>query len=117
MAEPDKRTAFLEFAEQVSSEAERTTDRETAEMLLTLAARYMRMSEGSPPEKTRAVNDEQRCALSLLARHQGGCPEEVLRAEGFSVGQWTALVMDGFARMQHTVIPGASQEKVAAVMR
>lgn len=69
------------------------------------------------PDETTSVNDEQRRALSVLARHPNGCAEDLLFGAGFSVGQLTALVMDGLARMEHTVIPGGSRETVTAVMR
>ena len=113
--DPKSRKAYQDFAEQCLREAERTPDRETAEMLRTLAVRYKRLSEGLSPDKTEAIKDEQRRALGVLARHPNGCPEQVLLAEGFSVGQLTALVMDGYARMQHTVPPGDG--KIAALMR
>jgi hypothetical protein len=115
--DPQSRKAYLEFAENCLREAEQTSDRKTAEMLLTLADRYKRISEGLPPDKTAAVNDEQRRALDLLARHPSGCSEQVLLAEGFTVGQLTALVMDGFARMEHTVVRDGEREKIAALIQ
>jgi hypothetical protein len=36
------------------------------------------------------LTDEQRRALRIVARHLDGCAEEVLLAEGFSVGQVAA---------------------------
>jgi putative heme iron utilization protein len=48
------------------------------------------------------LNDEQKRALQLLARHPDGCAEAVLLAEGFSVGQLAVLVVDGFAKMHRT---------------
>ena len=115
--DPQSRKAYLKFAESCLREAGQTSDRKTAEMLRTLADRYKRMSDGLPPDETMAANDEQRRALSVLARHPNGCSENLLLGEGFSVGQLTALVMDGFARMEHTVIPGGSRDTVTAVMR
>jgi hypothetical protein len=115
--DPQSRKAYLEFAESCLREAGQTSDRKTAEMLRTLADRYKRMSDGLPPDETTAANEEQRRALSVLARHPKGCSENLLLGEGFSVGQLTALVMDGFARMEHTVIPRGSRDTVTAVMR
>jgi hypothetical protein len=43
------------------------------------------------------LNDEQRRALRILARHLDGCAEAVLLAEGFSVGHLTVLVREGLA--------------------
>ena len=43
------------------------------------------------------LNDEQRRALRILARHLDGCAEAVLLAEGFSIGQVTFLVGEGLA--------------------
>jgi hypothetical protein len=43
------------------------------------------------------VSDEQRRALRILAHHLEGCAEEVLLAEGFSVGQLAVLALDGLA--------------------
>ncbi len=39
------------------------------------------------PFQMTKLKDEQRRALRILARHQDGCAEAVLLAEGFSVRQ------------------------------
>jgi hypothetical protein len=41
----------------------------------------------------------------LLAGHSDGCDEAVLLADGFTVGELAALVMDGFAKSRPTVTP------------
>ena len=114
--DPQRRKAYLEFVASCQREAGLTSDLKTAEMLLTLADRYKRMAEGLPPDATAAVSDQQRRILSVLARQPSGWSEHVLFAEGFTVGQLTALVMDGFARMEHTVVRDGEREKVTALM-
>jgi hypothetical protein len=56
------------------------------------------------------LNDEQRRALRILARHLDGCAEEVLLAEGFSVGQLTVLVREGLAGTR--LVQGGSRQRV-----
>ena len=46
------------------------------------------------------LNDEQRRALQLLARHLDGCAEAVLLELGFSYDQLGEFVFNGFATMQ-----------------
>jgi DNA-binding MarR family transcriptional regulator len=57
-----------------------------------------------------ALNNEQRRALRILARHLDGCAESVLLAEGFSVGQLTALVRQGLAETR--IIQASSRQRV-----
>jgi hypothetical protein len=63
------------------------------------------------------LNDEQRRALQLLARHPVGCAEVALLAEGFSVGQLAALVMDGFAERRPIVTNVGGREKFVVWMQ
>jgi hypothetical protein len=56
------------------------------------------------------LNDEQRRALRILARHLDGCAEEVLLAEGFSVGQLTVLVREGLAGTR--LVQAGSRQRV-----
>jgi hypothetical protein len=44
-----------------------------------------------------SLSDEGRWGLHLLAGHSDGCDEEVLLADGFTMGQLAGLVFDGFA--------------------
>jgi hypothetical protein len=63
------------------------------------------------------LNDEQRRALQLLARHPVGCAEVALLAEGFSVGHLAALVMDGFAERRPIVTNVGGREKIVLWMQ
>jgi hypothetical protein len=63
------------------------------------------------------LNDEQRRALQLLARHPVGCAEVALLAEGFSVGQLATLVMDGFAKRRPIVTNVGRREKIVLWMQ
>jgi hypothetical protein len=63
------------------------------------------------------LNDEQRRAPELLARHPVGCAEVALLAEGFSVGQLATLAMDGFAKRQPIVTNVGGREKVVLWMQ
>jgi hypothetical protein len=56
------------------------------------------------------LNDEQRRALRILARRLDGCAEEVLLAEGFSVGQLTVLVREGLAETR--LVQGGTRQRV-----
>jgi hypothetical protein len=56
------------------------------------------------------LSDEQRRALRILARHLDGCAEEVLLAEGFSVGQLAALALEGLAETRRAL--GGSRQRV-----
>jgi hypothetical protein len=49
------------------------------------------------------LNDEQRRALKVLARHPDGCAEAVLLADGLHAGLLTVLVFDELAEM-HSVV-------------
>jgi hypothetical protein len=46
------------------------------------------------------LTDEQLRALRFLARHRGGCTEEVLLAQGFTAGQLGYLVSVGLAKLR-----------------
>jgi hypothetical protein len=63
------------------------------------------------------LNDDQRRALQLLARHPVGCAEVALLAEGFSIGQLAALVMDGFAERRPIVTNVGGREKIVVWMQ
>jgi hypothetical protein len=63
------------------------------------------------------LNDDQRRALQLLARHPVGCAEVALLADGFSVGELAALVMDGFAERRPIVTNIGGREKIVVWMR
>jgi hypothetical protein len=63
------------------------------------------------------LNDEQRRALRVLARHPDGCAEMVLLAEGFSIGQLAVLVVDGFAQMRGTATNAGSRQKMVVWMQ
>lgn len=63
------------------------------------------------------LNDEQRRALQLLARHPIGCAEVALLAEGISVGQLAELVIDGFAERRPIVTNVGGQEKIVLWMQ
>jgi hypothetical protein len=63
------------------------------------------------------LNDDQRRALQVLARHPVGCAEVALLAEGFSIGQLAALVMDGFAERRAIVTNVGGQEKIVFWMQ
>jgi hypothetical protein len=52
-----------------------------------------------------------------LARHPDGCAEVELLADGFSIGQLTDLVLDGFAKMQPTVTALSEREKIVVWVR
>jgi hypothetical protein len=54
---------------------------------------------------------------ALLAREPVGCAEVALLAEGFSVGQLAALVMDGFAKRRPIVTNVGGQEKIVLWMQ
>jgi hypothetical protein len=56
------------------------------------------------------LTDEQRRAL--LARSPNGCTEALLMAHGFSIGQLTNLVINGFAKRQPTVTALGEREKI-----
>jgi hypothetical protein len=58
------------------------------------------------------LTDEQRRALRLLARHPDGCAEAELLVDGFTIGQLTDLVFDGFAKKQPTVTALSEREKI-----
>jgi hypothetical protein len=61
--------------------------------------------------------DEHRRALQVLAREPVGCAEVALLAEGFSIGQLAALVMDGFAKRRPIVTNVGGREKIVLWMR
>jgi hypothetical protein len=63
------------------------------------------------------LNEEQRRALQVLARHPVGCAEVVLLAEGFSVGQLAALVIDGFAKRRPIVTNVSGREEIVVWMQ
>lgn len=46
------------------------------------------------------LSDKHLRALRFLARHSGGCTEEVLLAQGFNAGQLGWLVYSGFAKLR-----------------
>jgi hypothetical protein len=48
------------------------------------------------------LSDEQLSALRFLARHRGGCAEDLLIAQGFTVGQLGYLVFAGLAKIRAT---------------
>jgi hypothetical protein len=48
------------------------------------------------------LSDDHLRALRFLAQHRGGCSEEVLLAQGFTVGQLGWLVYAGFAKLRRT---------------
>jgi hypothetical protein len=47
-----------------------------------------------------SLTDEHLRALRFLARHRGGCTEEVLLEQGFTAGQLGYLVYAGFAKLR-----------------
>jgi hypothetical protein len=63
------------------------------------------------------LTDEHRRALQVLAREPVGCAEVALLAEGFSVGQLAALVMDGFAKRRPIVTNVGGREKIVLWMQ
>ena len=63
------------------------------------------------------LTDEHRRALQALAREPVGCAEVALLAEGFSIGQLAALVMDGFAKRRPIVTNVGGQEKIVLWMQ
>jgi hypothetical protein len=63
------------------------------------------------------LKDEERSALKVLARHSGGCAEEVLLADGLSSGQLAGLVIDGFGTMHPMVTLTGERETVAVSMQ
>jgi hypothetical protein len=63
------------------------------------------------------LNDEQRRALKVLARHPDGCAEAVLLADGFHAGLLTVLVFDGLAEMQRTVTDIGGRQRTVAWMK
>jgi hypothetical protein len=50
------------------------------------------------------LTDEQRRALSILARHLYGCDEAVLTLAGFSTAQLAELVIDDFAERRTRIL-------------
>ena len=46
------------------------------------------------------LSDAQLRALRLLARHPGGCMEEMLLEQGFTAGQLGWLVYTGFGKLR-----------------
>jgi hypothetical protein len=46
------------------------------------------------------LSDEQLRALRFLARHRGGCAEEVLLEQGFTAGQLGYLVFARLAKLR-----------------
>jgi hypothetical protein len=63
------------------------------------------------------LNDEQRHALQVVAREPAGCAEVVLLAEGLSVGQLAALVLDGFAKRRPIVTNVSGREEIVVWMQ
>jgi hypothetical protein len=63
-----------------------------------------------PPE---ALDDELRRALTVLARHDDGCPEAELSAEGFSVDQLSGLTLDGLTKIEMRPVDIGGREKSA----
>jgi hypothetical protein len=64
-----------------------------------------------------SLSDEGRRALQLLAGHSDGCDEEVLLANGFTMGQLAGLVFDGFATVRATLVPFNGREKSVVWMK
>jgi hypothetical protein len=60
---------------------------------------------------TEALNEELRRALTVLARHNDGCPEAELLAEGFSVDQLSLLTLDGLTKSEMRPIDVGGQKK------
>jgi hypothetical protein len=60
------------------------------------------------------LNDEERRALTALARYPDGCDEAVLLTEGLTVGQLAGLVIDGFAAgsVTHVAVDGRERPVV-----
>jgi hypothetical protein len=50
------------------------------------------------------LSDEQRRALRLLSRRLDGCAEEVLLAEGFSIGQLAELALEGLVETKRAPV-------------
>jgi hypothetical protein len=48
----------------------------------------------------RKLTDEERRALGVLARHDDGCAEVALLADGFTIDQLSGLAIDGFATLE-----------------
>jgi hypothetical protein len=70
------------------------------------------------------LSDEHLRALRFLARHPGGCTDEVLLAQGFNAGQLGWLVYSGLAKLRpgggytsakvfRVKITGAGQKAIA----
>jgi hypothetical protein len=60
---------------------------------------------GEPDRGAMAkLNDEQRRALRILARHLNGCAEAVLLAECFSVGQLAELALKGLVETRRAEV-------------
>jgi hypothetical protein len=58
-----------------------------------------------------SLSHERRRALHLLAGHSDDCDEEVLLANGVTMGQLARLVFDGFATVRATLVPFNGREK------
>jgi hypothetical protein len=63
------------------------------------------------------LTDEQRRALTVLARHPDGCAEAVLLADGLHAGLLTVLVFDELAEMQRTVTDIGGRQRTVAWMK
>jgi hypothetical protein len=63
------------------------------------------------------LNDEQRRALKVLARHPDGCAEAVPLADGFHAGLLTVLVFDGLAEMQRIITDIGGRQRTVTWMK
>jgi hypothetical protein len=68
------------------------------------------------PYAMAKLKDDQLRVLRALERHPEGCAEAVLLAEGCSVGQLAALVIDGFATTLPTLTHDGGREKIVVRM-
>jgi hypothetical protein len=59
------------------------------------------------------LSNEVRRALDVLARHSNGCVEEILLADGLSVGLVAGLVIDGLAIIEPIVTHVGGREMIS----
>jgi hypothetical protein len=63
------------------------------------------------------ITEEQRRPLRVLSRHSGGCAEESLRDQGFSLVLLADLASTGFATMEPILVKLSGEERLMVWMQ
>jgi hypothetical protein len=63
------------------------------------------------------ITEEQCRALRVLSRHPGGCAEESLRDQGFSLVLLADLASTGFATMEPILVKLSGEERLMVWMQ